>query len=293
MIKPKTRISRKYTPQPEESLTGLIVAILTPFDNKNRIDKEMLIGHLTFLHTQNVKRIIINGTAGEFYSLTQWEKKLILKLARSNFPGFILFQAGCGNLIQTEEMTKWVADNGADAIVSLPPHYPARAPKQGVIDYLNKLSTSINIPFIIYNFPKHTKNPMTPYKLARINHFGLKDSSANFSLVKHTPHYFIGSDTKILSAYKAGSHGFVSTRANHLPEIYVKIEKALMKDDMRKAKSIQKEIFEAADLYSGENQIAIAKYALSKRVKGYPVNVRLPLVQLGKNEINKIAHGSR
>lgn len=290
MINSKPYRKRKYNPQPENSLRGLIVALLTPFDNKSRIDKEMLICHLTFLQTKNVNRIIINGTAGEFYSLTQWERKLILKLTRSNFPGYIIFQAGCESLIQTEEMTKWGVDNGADAIISLPPYYPARAPKQGIIDYLNKLSNSISIPFLIYNIPKHTKNPITPDMLAHINHFGVKDSSANFSLVKHTPHYYIGSDTKILSSYKAGSHGFVSTRANHLPEIYVKIEKALLRNDMRKAKSIQKEIFEASDLYSGENQIAIAKYALSKRVKGYPINVRLPLVKLSKIEINKIAH---
>ena len=284
MIKLKTRINRKHTPQPEESLTGLIVAILTPFDNKSRIDKEMLTGHLAFLQAQDVKRLLINGTAGEFFSLTQWERKLILKLTRSNFPGYIIFQAGCENLIQTEEMTKWGADNGADAIISLPPYYPARAPKQGIIDYLNKLSNSISIPFLIYNFPKHTKNPMTPDMLASIKHFGIKDSSANFTLVKHTPHYFIGSDTKILSAHNAGSQGFVSTRANHLPEIYIKMERALIKKDMRKAKSIQKEIYEAADQFSGDNPIAIAKSALSKRIKRYPINVRLPLVQLSKKD---------
>ena len=289
MITPKTRTNRRYTPQPEESLTGLIVALLTPFDHKNNIDKEMLIAHLKFLHSHNVKRIIINGTAGEFYSLTQWEIKLILKLARANFPGFILFQTGCGNLILTEEMTKWGVDNGADAIISLPPYYPSDAPKQGIIDYFNKLSTSLNIPFLIYNFPKHTKNPITPHMLARIKHFGLKDSSANFSLVKHTPHYFVGSDTKILAAYTSGSHGFISTLANHLPEIYVKIEKALLNEDMKKATSVQKEIYKAGDKFAGENPIANAKSALSKRVKGYPVHVRLPLVQLSKKDKTRTA----
>lgn len=291
MNKLQTRTKRKYHPKSEKSLTGLIVALLTPFDNKTGIDKAMLIAHLEFLHKSGVRNILLNGTAGEFFSLTQWERKLILKLARNHFPGFIIFQAGCGSLIQTEEMTKWGAVNGADAIISLPPFYPAKAPKQGVIDYLNKLSNSISIPFLIYNFPKHTKNPMTPDILSRVKHFGLKDSSANFSLVKHTPHYYIGSDTKILGADKAGSQGFVSTRANHLPGLYVKIENALVKNDMRKQKAIQQEIFTAADLYSCDNQIAIAKYALSKKIKGYPINVRPPLVQLSKNEINKIVNG--
>ena len=249
----------------------------------------MLAAHLEFLHNSGVKNILLSGTTGEFFSLTQWERKLILKLARSHFPGFIIFQVGCVNLIQTEEMTKWAAVNGADAIISLPPYYPANAPRQGIIEYLNTLSNSIRIPFLIYNFPKHTKNPMTPEMLSRIKHFGLKDSSANFSLVKHTPNYYIGSDTKILSSHKAQSQGFVSTLANLLPELYVKIEAAMAKKDASKQKALQQEIYTAADKYSGENKIACIKYALSKKIKGYPIKVRLPLVQLSKDEITKIA----
>ena len=293
MNKVQIRRKRKYHPKSETLLNGLTVALLTPFDTKNGIDKTMLIAHLEYLRNSGVRNILLNGTAGEFFSLTQWERKLILKMARSSFPGFIIFQVCCGNLVQTEEMAKWGADNGADAIMSLPPYYPSHIPQPGIINFLNTLSNSLTIPFLIYNMPKNTKNPITPDILSRVKHFGLKDSSANFSLVKFTPHYYIGSDTKILSSYNAGSRGFVSTRANFIPELYVNIENALAQNDMRKVNAFQQDIYTAADKYSGDNQIAIAKYALSKKIKGYSVRVRPPLVQLNKNEISKIMEVSR
>ncbi|MCP4647792.1 MAG: dihydrodipicolinate synthase family protein, partial [bacterium] len=237
-----------------------------------------------------VSNILLNGTTGEFFSLTRDEQKRLLKIARKNFSGTIIFHAGCDSLAESIELARFAEQSGADAISSLPPYYLSNASEQGIIDYFNCIAGSLSVPFILYNFPKHTQHTITPHILSSVMHYGLKDSSAMIPLARSTEHYFVGSDKNILKAYKAGGRGFISARANYFPELYVFLEKILREQNFSKAKSVQKEIHALAERYSGPNQIAMIKHALAKRLRGYPIEVRLPLVPLSQEEIDKLSH---
>ena len=52
-----------------EELKGLIVPVLTPFDDAGSIDAAAFIRHLEFLSTHGITRIMVNGTTAEFFSL--------------------------------------------------------------------------------------------------------------------------------------------------------------------------------------------------------------------------------
>lgn len=103
------------------SIEGLIVPLTTPFADDGSVCKKALIDHLEWLSLQGVNRILISGTTGEFFSMTQDERIELLGLAREYFPGMILFQAGCDNLIATIDLVKKAVRHGADAIMVLPP----------------------------------------------------------------------------------------------------------------------------------------------------------------------------
>jgi dihydrodipicolinate synthase/N-acetylneuraminate lyase len=271
-------------------IQGLIVSVLTPFTKANALDKKALIRHLAFLHDHNIETILVNGTAGEFFSLTHEEKRHLVKTARANFPGVVILQAGSDSLADSIALARFGEDIGVDAIASLPPYYLSNAPKQGIIDYFNCFSGSISVPFILYNFPKHTQLSINPEILSAVSHYGVKDSSATVSLAKYTRRYYIGSDRNIIKAYKAGACGFVSVRANFFPELYVFLEKALNDQNIVKARAIHREITALAVRYAGPNQIAMIKYAVTRRLSDYPVQVRLPLVQLSTDEIKMLGN---
>jgi len=127
------------------------------------------------------------------------------------------------------------------------------------------------LPFILYNFPKHTGNPLTPEMLAKISHWGMKDSSADLSLVPATPRYFVGGDRKISEAYAAGAIGFVSASSNIDPKPYLQIEK-------EQTPELQAEVDAVNARASGPNAIAKIKQALSEILPGYPSRVRPPLI---------------
>ena len=266
-------------------LSGLVVPVTTPFDADDKIDKRMFIEHLTMLAGDGVKRILVNGTTGEFFSMTEMERKVCLKLAREYFPGVVMFHAGCTSLKQTMIEAKWGQQYGADAIVCIVPYYLAGVESEGIVDYYNALAEKVEVPLILYNFPRHAGNAIEGEMLSKIKHFGLKDSAADLSLVGATEHYYIGGDEKILAAYEKGAYGFVSARGNAFGRLFVEMEKAIG-SGQAEAKVLQERITELKERTRGDNGIARTKYAVSRRLKGYPVRVRLPLKEISQEEIS-------
>ena len=258
-------------------LAGLIVAVTTPFDANGEIDRTAFITHLEFLARHGVKRVLVGGTTGEFFSLLPDERKLLLTLARRYFPGVVLFQVGSDSLAMTLEAVTWAEKYGADAVVSLPPYCYNGICREGLVKYFRKVSAATELPLILYNFPKHTQNPLEAEMLHEIPHFGMKDSSADLGMIDATPHYYVGGDKLIVESYARGGYGFVSGLASVFPEVYVTLDQACRSGNSEAARRTQAKICELVDKFSG-SLIPKIKQALNERLPDYPPNVRLPLM---------------
>jgi 4-hydroxy-tetrahydrodipicolinate synthase len=261
----------------EVGLKGLIVPILTPFDESGAVDQRAFISHLEFLARHGVHRIMLNGTTAEFYSLLPEERKLLLKLARRYFPGLIVLHVGGTGLAQNRIEVHWANEFGADAVAALPPIYPSDLPEAGIIAYFQALEAASDVPLILYNFPKHSGNPITPGILAAVPHFGLKDSAQNLALMDSTPRYFIGSSTNIYEPVQQGAAGFVSATANVRPELYSALEMLMIDAKVEEAATMQQEVRAYSAQFSTGGVPAL-KQALARKLPGYPVHVRCPLL---------------
>lgn len=268
------QLAMEYAPV---NFSGLVVPVTVPFSEDDRIDKEMFIQHLEFLAEKQVRKILINGTMGEFFSLTLEERRQLLSLGRSYFPGVIFYQAGCGGLTQTIEEARRGEDYGADAILALTPYFLSNLTTDGLVKYFDELSNKIDTPLILYNFPQHTQNNITKEVLSQVKHYGLKDSSASLKLIGKTPRYYLGGDPFIMKSHKMGGFGFISGSANHAPDVYVGMERALIEKDYEAAAKFQEQINRISRIHSGPREIQNIKQALSKVIVGYPTRVRLPL----------------
>lgn len=259
-------------------LSGLTVPVLTPFEAGGAIDQPAFIRHLEFLAEKGVRRVLVNGTTGEFFSLSAAERRLLLVLARRYFPGVVMFHAGSDSLTQAIEEVKWAEDYGSDAILALPPYYFAAAPREGIITFFQKLAEQTSLPFILYNFPLHTGNPLDMEILSAVKHFGLKDSGGDFSLMHPTTHYYVTEARRITEGYKAGAYGFFCGTANAEPELFVAIEQAL-RGRSENAADLQQQIDCLEDKFSsGADFIGAFKIATAAKLPDYPVTVRLPLI---------------
>ncbi|HDQ46193.1 MAG TPA: hypothetical protein ENN17_11980 [bacterium] len=265
-------------------ISGLILPVLTPFNASGEIDQKYFIEHLEFLAKAGVGRVLVNGTTGEFFSLDSGERRLLLRLARTYFPGVILFQAGTESLIRTKAEIRWAEEDGADGVLVLPPYYFAGAPESGLVRYFEEAAACSSLPVILYNFPKHTGNPLTPGILNSVPHFGMKDSSARLDLIPHTPRYFVGGDTHILEACMRGAAGFVSARANVLPELFVAMEAAAGSGPDRAA-AVQETINRVCRVIESGDSIPRLKALMNRIVPGYPCHLRPPLTACDDTEI--------
>lgn len=255
-------------------LKGLVVPVPTPFSEDGSVDFGAFLSHLDWLAECGVNNLLINGTTAEFFSLTHDEQMALLQAARESWSGSLGFHLGSTALFQGLETARAAEHVGVDFIASLPPFYIANAPADGIVEWFNELSEATELPFILYNFPKHTGNPLTAEMLGKIPHWGMKDSSADLSLVSATPRYFVGGDRKISAAYSAGAVGFVSASANIDPKPYLQIEN-------EQTPELQAEVDEVNARTSGPYAIARIKQALSEILPGYPSAVRPPLRKRG------------
>ncbi len=256
--------------------SGLIVPVPTPFDASGGIDEHAFIAHLEFLAHHGVRRIMVNGTTSEFYSLLPEERKRLFRLARGHFSGLIVLHVGGVGLAQNRTEIHWANEWGADAVAALPPIYPAGLPAAGIIEYFQSLEVEADVPFILYNFPKHTGNAITPEILNAVPHVALKDSAQNLGLMEHTPKYFIGSSTHIFEPIQQGGAGFVSATANIRPELYTAFEMLLEDARVEEAAVMQEEVRAYSAPFSAGG-IPLLKQALARKLPGYPGNVRCPL----------------
>ena len=253
-------------------MNGLVVPVPTPFTESSTVDFGAFLAHLDWLAECGVRNLLVNGTTGEFFSLTPAEQLQLLQVSRENWDGIIIAHTGSPVLFQTLETAHAAEEVGADFLASLPPFYFAGAPAAGLIEWFTALAESTALPLILYNFPKHTGNPLTPEILAQVPHCGMKDSSADLSLIPATPRYFVGGDRKICAAYVAGAKGFVSASSNADPLPYVRIETEQSAENQAAVDKVYAQ-------FSGPFAIARIKQALAEILPGYPPYVRPPLTR--------------
>ncbi|TVR58050.1 MAG: hypothetical protein EA420_18040 [Candidatus Competibacteraceae bacterium] len=260
-------------------LAGLIVPLLTPFGEDGKIARRALVEHLDGLAAAGVRRVLAGGTTGEFFAMTPAERLEVLKLTLEYFPGLVLFQAGGGPLPEALRLARQAQELGADGILCLPPSYYADAPTAGLVAYLRAVAAAVEIPLILYNFPRHTRNALTPAILAQVAHAGLKDSAGNLALLAATPCYFIGDDARLHRALRMGARGFVSAAANAAPALYVALEQAAQAQCWREVARLQVRIRRLLARLT-QPEIAALKYGVRASIQDYPIAVRPPLAPL-------------
>jgi dihydrodipicolinate synthase/N-acetylneuraminate lyase/uridine kinase len=261
------------------SIEGLIVPPTTPFKDDGHIDETAFVTHLEFLAENGIRRLLINGTTAEFFSLSWPERKQLFLAARRYFPGLILLNTASTTQADAIRAARSAEDYGADAIVTMPPYYYAGAPAEGVIEWMNGVADAVALPTVLYNFPRHTGTPITPDMLAQLNYTAIKDSANDPALRQAATRYLAGTSTRMRQATASGAAGFVSALAGCMPALYGALETALREQDHDRAEALEIEIITASEHLRLPCEIAAIKRQLARLLPAYPTHVRPPLQQ--------------
>ena len=255
--------------QPLTGLRGIVPPLVTPMIERDVLDVgglERLIEHVL---PGGVAGVFVLGTTGEAPSLSYRMRREVIDRACKIVAGRVPVLVGVTDtsFVETVALAKHAADAGAAAVVVAPPFYfPATQPE--MLDYLQKLSPQLPIPFFLYNMPGLTK---ISYELDTVrqalelpNVIGLKDSSQGmiyFNRVRALTgsrenfRLLVGPEELLAESAMMGGDGGVCGGANMFPKLYVNLYESARAGDRARALALHRRVLEISGaLYSANRQ---------------------------------------
>lgn len=281
-------------------IKGIITAMVTPFDENQKINETAARQLVDKLIGQGVHGLFILGTNGEFHVLSDDEKvefaKIVIDQAAHRVPVYV--GAGACGTQETIRLAQRMEAVGADALSVISPYFIAPT-QQELADHYRKVAESVNIPIIMYNIPKNTGINIEPETVKSLigvkNIAGIKDSSGNMENMQGyidagTGTDFVvlvGSDSKILPALKIGAAGAIAGTSNVIAELDVSIYDNYLKGNMEAAEQAQKDI----DVLRGVLKLGTVPSVMKRAVTLLGINVgdaRYPVSKLPSEADEKI-----
>ena len=269
-------------------IKGVVAAILTPFDDNDKIDLDFVKKHVRWLEERGAQGIVPSGTNGECSSMTVEERKPLIETAVAN-KGRMFAIAGVGttNLAETLGLARFAESVGSDAIMVMPPYYLRFAPEQGHVEYFKRVMDAISLPVFLYNIPGCTGIRITEGMIDALSGYphlaGVKDSSGNLpntlGYIKSYPNLkiFVGDDHHSLAALTAGAAGHITGMPNAFPEFTTALYSAFAAGEDASVHQVRLGL--ARDCTSPFPEFGVNKYVLSLR--GFPLRrSRLPLLDM-------------
>ena len=286
-------------------IKGAFTALITPFKN-GKIDFKKLEELIEFQIKNEIDGIVICGTTGESATLTDKEKKKLIKFTVETVNGRIPVIAGTGSndTRHAIELSMFAEKVGADGLLIVTPYYN-KTTQKGLIKHYTEIANSVTCPIIIYNVPSRTGLNILPDTVAQLssveNIVGIKEASNNFSqileLISKVPKSFdviSGNDDTIVPLLSIGGKGVISVLSNIYPKQVHMMCKAFFEKDTKYAMDLQLKYANVIKLLFKETNPMPVKDAMTI-LKMNVGNPRIPLInvendthELLKAELKKI-----
>jgi 4-hydroxy-tetrahydrodipicolinate synthase len=275
----------------KNKLTGLGIAIVTPFKKDLSVDHEALSKIVNFNIEKGTDYIVISGTTGESVTVTKNEKKeiiaTIVKANNNRVP--LVLGIGGNNTLDIIEEIKTTDFTHISAILSVSPAY-SKPTQEGVYQHFKTISLVSPKPIILYNVPGRTSSNMLPETVLRLasdfeNIIAIKEAAGNmsqyFQLIKNKPEDFLiisGDDDLALPVTLAGGAGVISVIGQAFPEKFSKMIHLGLEGNSKEAYKLHYQILDVISLIFAENNPAGIK-AVLEQLNLCQDTVRLPLVE--------------
>ncbi len=289
-------------------LRGVYAAAVTPLTPAAEPDLDALPALLDFLAQRGCHGALMLGTTGEGPSFSVAERAAIIGAALRHraraLPEFkILAGTGCANLADTIALTRSAFEQGADGAVVLPAFYYKGVSASGIADYYARLVAALpaHARVLIYHIPQVSGVGIPPESIERLrlSHprqvWGMKDSQDDLahtvSIAQRFAGFgvFVGSDSIMTGALKAGAVGSITALAN----VTAPLNRAVWEAHARGASApeAQARLVRARQLMKGLNGPAAIKSALAD-LFDFPLwPVRAPLEMLPPAQRQALCEG--
>jgi 4-hydroxy-tetrahydrodipicolinate synthase len=278
---------------------GCGTALVTPFDDKGRIDFGALERLVDWQIKEGIDFLVPCGTTGESATLSGDERKTVTASVVQAARGRVPVIAGAGGN-HTAKAVFWARDAeaaGADGILSVSPMYN-KPTAEGLFRHFSAISDASRLPILVYNVPGRTGSDLdveTIVRLATIpNVVGLKEASGNFgriarlmTLLPSDFAVFSGDDSTALALVALGARGLISVASNEIPAEMHALVAAALGGEWEKARKLQAKWLPLMEMNFWESSPSPVKCALSL-MKKCEETLRLPLAPVRDDTRRKI-----
>ena len=242
--------------KPEElkaSLTGVIVMMMTPFDEHLDLHEDAVAANLRVLIDSGIRTgsgaVVVAGSIGECYAMTNAERMRLAEAAVQAAAGDVPVIVGCNHSATAPaiELARHAETIGADGIMLLPPVY-ATPPERRIYEWYRAIAAETSLGIMAYNNPLMVPVDMSVDLLKRIaddvpSVVALKECSENICRLDDGYHV-LRPRLAIINgnceedepcATLRGAAGFSSYLANFAPKVVLHLSRAGRQGDWQRA----------------------------------------------------------
>ncbi|WP_026621541.1 4-hydroxy-tetrahydrodipicolinate synthase (plasmid) [Ensifer sp. WSM1721] len=276
-------------------LTGVMPALVTPFDKNDKIDFKAFEKLLVHLREAGVTGWVPNGSTGEYFSQSTEERRDVLQFVKDFAkPGEILI-AGTNAPATREviEQTAMAKEIGYDAVLLAPPFY-TRPTQEELIKHYETVLAAVDVNLVLYSYPAKDGSDIS-FEL--MDHFadnprviGIKESSGVLqraidiaSRYEGKIQLVSGSDDIALDFMFWGAESWICGPSNCMAKACCDLDRTYKSGDIAKAREMMKTLYRAMNILESGKFVQKIKYGCE--LQGLPVGeCRAPLGPLTEAE---------
>lgn len=257
---------------------GVIPPIITPVDEKERVDEQGFRALLDHCVAGGVHAIFVAGSNGETMALTQAERDRAIRIAVDQCKGRVPVMCGVMDTgtRRVIDNIKRMEDMGGDCAVITSIFYARHTSQSETIRHFEQISKETAADLVVYNIPPFTGLKLAPATVLEI--CGLdkvkayKDSSGAFGEFLTILRQLEDTDVSVLQGLNPyfvtsmllGADGMVPAASPLFPELYVEAYEAGLRGDVALCKKYERIIEQVGRMLAMSKSVtAVNKFAIS------------------------------
>jgi 4-hydroxy-tetrahydrodipicolinate synthase len=276
-------------------LTGVLPALVTPFDARGEIDFKAFERHLTTLRAAGVTGWVPCGSTGEYNFMSDAEREQVLTFVKSfAAPGEILI-AGT-NAPHTKGVianTRRAKEIGYDTVLLATPYY-TKPTQQELIKHFTTVLDAVDVNIVLYSYPGKDGVELEWEALDVLaDHprvIGIKESSGSLQRAigiatryKGRLQLVSGSDDIALDFMFWGADSWICGPANCMAKAVCDLDRTYRSGNLAKAREQMATLYTAMNILESGKFVQKVKYGCE--LQGTPVGeCRMPLGPLSAEE---------
>ena len=247
-------------------IKNLIAATYAPMHQDGSLNTSVIKEYSEFLVRNKVAGVFMNGSTGDFVSLSMEERKQITTAwSQNKTPDlYLIDHVGDPSLKVAKELATHAADK-VDAIGVLAPYYFKLNTIDKLVQYCKEVAACApNLPFYYYHIPVLSGANLNMLDFLKVapqeipNFEGIKFTNNNLIDFLHCKNFeggkyniLFGFDEIFISSLPLGADGWVGSTYNHLAPAYYKIKTLFEEGKMAEAAALQTKAIRFVEILDG------------------------------------------